>query len=209
MRNGLLIKPKWLPALQGNTVLPSQQPCSCFPARRAQITLLLLSKTAVCVCVCVCSSPILFLNFSSSPSVNTYVCGKESKHTHTVHVIPAACGEQRGNTNSSSQKRSLLRRHCSWTIVYHLRWDSTCFLGHAHSLTHTHTHTQTHTHCSSKYCWCWMEAKTKVSLLSISSRAAVALCVFVCTWVFMRWVTGSRVTAHSGSRVDPSTFHRK
>lgn len=175
MRRCLLIKLKWLLELGGNTILACQQTGSWFPACTLQITLLLLSKSAlrerICVCVFFCSSPSLFLSLSSSPSVNTYVCGKNTNSSCYL-----------GSLWWSARKQKWKKTVSLWLFVDHSLWfqiQPPFFL------------CNTNSSCSSsrEQWWYWIEAKIKVSLLSISSKTVVlrpvALCLCVYTCVFM------------------------
>jgi len=112
---------------------PSQPPGSC--SRAADNTAATQRNVCVCVCVCVCCSPILFLSFSSSPSVNTNVCGEKNNNKETQFVLfQLAFSDRRGNKNTFTAPL--------WTTAYDLRWASTCFLGHTHTHTHTHSSRQ-------------------------------------------------------------------
>lgn len=124
-RKRLLIKLKWLPALHGNTVLPSQQPGSWFPAYKGQITLLLLSKTTPSVCVCVRAA---YPSFSAaSRPLHRWTRTSVGKYTNSS-CYPGSlrwpAGKQK---HCHAEALTAPPVRCSWTAVRDLRWETLAY----------------------------------------------------------------------------------
>lgn len=182
------------------TLLPSQQPGPWFPASHTvDKTAATQQNCCVCLCacahICVCVSHLFFSSASHPPHQWTRMSVEQRKKTNKTRRRSYYFS----NLSRVAQKEKQQPRR--WWLHQHFtdhicdfRWDSSRFHEAAVS--------------SADAVLTERQAKGKPPVYQQrSSWLRPPRCASV--WALMWWVTGLRVTVHSGSCADLVTLHRK
>lgn len=176
------------------TLLPSQQPGPWFPASHT------VDKTAAtqqncCVCLCACAPLTYSFPQLLILSISEHVClwNKEKKHKTRRRSYYFSNLSRVAQKEKQQPRRWWLHQHFTDHIC-DFRWDSSRFHEAAVS--------------SADAVLTERQAKGKPPVYQQrSSWLRPPRCASV--WALMWWVTGLRVTVHSGSCADLVTLHRK